>query len=54
MKGYNTDQSKYANDDTSKKTYITPQLTKHGNVKEITLGEGSLNYDEGSLVQDLE
>ena len=54
MKGYNSEQNFELNDNALKKAYIAPQITKHGNVKDLTLGVGSLNYDEGSLVEDLE
>ncbi|UFH56886.1 lasso RiPP family leader peptide-containing protein [Spirosoma sp. KNUC1025] len=54
MKEYNDEHTTETQDSVAKKTYKSPQLTKHGNVKNLTLGVGSVNFDEGSIIPDLD
>ena len=54
MKKNNSQQNKVINLNTDKKPYRKPILTKLGDVRGLTLGTGSVNLDEGSIVPDLE
>lgn len=49
MQEYNTDQTEEANVEVLKRAYTPPELTKCGNVKELTLGAGSQFFDEGGI-----